>query len=100
MNSPRVSIIVLNWNGKEDTLRCLHSLEKLTYDNYEIIVVDNDSHDGSVAAVKSAFSDIQLIINDRNYGYAEGNNRGIRYALKKHPDYLARVVHPKGYFSP
>ena len=39
--SPKVSITVLNWNGLEDTLECLESLRKITYPNYEVIVVDN-----------------------------------------------------------
>jgi len=42
-NLPNVSIIILNWNGVEDTIECLESLKKITYKNYEVIVVDNGS---------------------------------------------------------
>ena len=43
MTFPKVSIIVLNWNGLEDTIECLESLRKITYPNYEVIVADNGS---------------------------------------------------------
>ena len=47
MDNPKVSIIILNWNGKEDTVECLESLKHITYSNYEILLVDNGSTDGS-----------------------------------------------------
>lgn len=43
MNKPKVSILTLNWNSFEDTIECLESLKKITYPNYEVIVVDNGS---------------------------------------------------------
>ena len=43
MNYPKVSIIILNWNGLKDTIECLESLRKITYPNYEVIIVDNGS---------------------------------------------------------
>ena len=45
---PRVSIIILNWNGWEDTIECLESLYQINYDNYNVILVDNDSKDESL----------------------------------------------------
>lgn len=79
---PNVSIIVLNWNGLEDTIECLESIKKITYPNYEIIVVDNGSRGNDAQVIQERSSDyIQLIRNDRNYGYTGGNNIGIRYAL-------------------
>ena len=50
---PAVAIIVLNWNGAEDTLRCLESLERQTYPNVRLLVVDNGSTDGSLAALRA-----------------------------------------------
>lgn len=124
----KVSIIILNWNGWEDTIECLESLYQITYPNYNVIVVDNSSEDDSIERIKeyregrikveSTFFNYDpsnkpikiieytreetetdggkereildlpsnrkmiLIKNDKNYGFAEGNNIGMRYALK------------------
>ena len=72
----KVSIIVLNWNGKQYLQDCLISLSKVTYKNKEIIVVDNNSTDGSVEYITEKFPDIQVIKNKKNYGFAKGNNIG------------------------
>lgn len=86
----KVSTIILNWNGLEDTIECLESLKKITYPNYEVIVVDNDSRGNDAQVLKEKFGDyIDLIKNDKNYGFAEGANIGIRYALNNSaPDYI------------
>ncbi|CAB50099.1 glycosyltransferase family 2 protein [Pyrococcus abyssi] len=127
VNAPRVSIIILNWNGWKDTIECLESLYRITYPNYDVIVVDNGSRDDSVQKIKeyaegkirvnSKFFDYNpnnkpikvfeinesearqgefnklvyekfdpnrrmiLIKNNNNYGYAGGNNVGIKFAL-------------------
>lgn len=82
MGYPRVSIIILNWNGLEDTIECLESLKKITYPNYDVIVVDNGSKGNDAQVLEQKFGDhVHLIRNDKNYGYAGGNNIGIRYAL-------------------
>ncbi len=81
-------MIVLNWNGKDDTLECLASLSKVDYPRCRIIVVDNASSDDSVPAIKSAFPDVKVLRNRRNLGYAGGNNVGIRYALSQGYDYI------------
>jgi len=80
MNHPKVTIIVLNWNGKDDTLECLKSLKDLSYPNYEVLVVDNGSSDDSVSAIHQAFPEITLIETGENLGFAEGNSVGIRNA--------------------
>lgn len=85
---PKVVIIILNWNGKQDSLKCLYSLRQLKYPNYEVLFVDNGSHDDSVACVSQAFSEVQIIENNTNLGFAEGNNVGIRRALEKKADYV------------
>ncbi len=81
-SSPKIAIIVLNWNGKADTLACLGSVALIDYPNYAAIVVDNGSTDDSVAAIRSQFPSVALIKNQENLGYAEGNNVGIRFALQ------------------
>ena len=90
MDCPRVSIIVLNWNGLDDTIECLESLHKITYPNYQVIVVDNGSEGEDVRVLGEKFGYyIHIIENDRNYGFAEGNNIGMRYAINSYaPDYL------------
>lgn len=90
MNQHKVSIIIVNWNGLEDTIECLHSLGRVNYANYEVIVVDNGSEGRDAKVFKERFgNNIKLIENDRNYGFAEGNNIGISYALQNsNPDYI------------
>ena len=88
--SSKVSIIVLNWNGLEDTTECLESLQKITYPNCEVIVVDNGSKGNDAQELRKRFGNyIHLIQNEKNYGYTGGNNIGIRYALDNgSPDYF------------
>ena len=137
---PKVFIIILNWNQGDDTIECLESLYGISYPNYDVAIVDNDSQDDSLArirayakgeeAVESAFppyncrieplqvtnytrreaEDVQvatlskkladenrnkasngslvIIENEQNFGYPEGNNIGMRYALKASADYV------------
>lgn len=86
---PKVHIIVLNWNGIEDTINCLESLKRITYANHEVIVVDNASEGDDVKVLKEGYSDyISIIENEQNLGYAEGNNTGIRVALEHGADYV------------
>jgi len=80
--NPKVAVIVLNWNGKEDTSACLASLEKISYPNAEVIIVDNGSSDDSVSHFKEAFPKITVLETGDNLGYAGGNNVGIEYGLK------------------
>lgn len=75
LNTPMFSIIIINWNGEKYIRRCLESLSKVTYPNFEIIVVDNASQDNSVEIIKD-FSSVKLIQNKENLGFAQGNNVG------------------------
>jgi GT2 family glycosyltransferase len=88
MGRPKVIIIILNWNGKNDTLECLESLKLTQYPNYEILLVDNGSTDQSVETIKKRYPGLDMIVNKANLGYAEGNNVGIRRALAKNADYM------------
>jgi GT2 family glycosyltransferase len=85
---PRVTIIVLNWNGLKDTLDCLGSLDQLDYQDYEVVIVDNGSVDGSVSVIRERFPGVTIIENGENLGYAEGNNRGVEYSLQTRADYI------------
>ena len=75
-----ISIIVLNYNAGELLLNCIDSLKKSTYQNIEILVVDNISSDDSHTKCKKQFPDIKLIQNRKNLGYCGGNNVGIKEA--------------------
>jgi len=77
-DNPKVAVIILNWNGREDTIECLNSLKKAAYGNREVVVVDNGSTDGSQAELKKRFPKVKLIENRENLGFAEGNNIGVR----------------------
>lgn len=83
----KIFIIILNWNGKEDTIKCLKSLEEIPTP-HQVVMVDNGSTDGSVKEISRAFPKIHLIETNKNLGYAEGNNIGIRYALKEGADFI------------
>lgn len=88
MSIPKVTIIILNWNGKEDTLECLSSVSNINYFNYELVIVDNGSSDDSVDSIRSQFPQVHIIETGKNLGFAEGNNVGIRYALSCGADYI------------
>jgi len=76
----RIAAVVLNWNGRTDTLACLASLQAQTA-RTTIYLVDNGSIDDSVDAVRANFPDVTILENGANFGYAGGNNVGIRRAL-------------------
>jgi GT2 family glycosyltransferase len=103
---PDVTIIVLNWNGLDDTLACLNSLTQLDYSAFQIVVVDNGSTDGSPNAIRKAYPDVMVFEIGENLGYVGGNNMGLDYACSVNsayalllnndtvvtPDFLRRMV--------
>jgi len=85
---PKVVVVVLNWNGKENTVECLKSLEHINWQNYEVIVVDNASTDGSQKFLKENFPEIIFIENEKNLGFGGGLNVGIIEARNRGADYV------------
>ena len=79
-----VTVIVLNWNGKVLLEDCLSTLEKVEYNNYNVLVVDNGSTDDSVQYIESNFSAVDVLELDNNLGYAGGNNAGFKHVLLKY----------------
>jgi len=80
-----LSVIIVNFNTKKLTLQCLTSVFKYTKElDFEVIVVDNNSKDGSVEAIENNFPQIKLIKNKTNYGFAKANNQGISKARGKY----------------
>jgi GT2 family glycosyltransferase len=88
MRLPKVAIIILNWNGRDDTIRCLDSLAKTDYEPLDILLVDNGSIDDSVAVLRERYPQITMIENPVNLGFCEGNNIGIRRAMATDADYI------------
>jgi GT2 family glycosyltransferase len=84
-----MSIIIVNWNTRDLLVKCVRSiLSKTVMLEYEIIVVDNDSSDGSCSAIREEFPDVRLIQNKSNLGFAKANNIGIGESRGK---YLALI---------
>src|SRR5574340_1007173 len=75
---PSVAVVVLNWNGTDDTLQCLDSLMRITYPRCEIVVVDNGSRPSPRQRVATGFPGVRYLETGLNLGYAGGNNVGIR----------------------
>ena len=89
-NRPKVAIIILNWNGIEDTRECLDSLKKITYTNYEILLVDSGSHYEEAEYLEKEYGSSikQFIKLKKNLGFAGGNNVAIKKALCEDYDYF------------
>jgi GT2 family glycosyltransferase len=87
MPNPKVGIVVLHWNGLDDTRECLKSLDQIHYDDVRIYVVDNHSPDHAGPTLVKEYGDrYKIILNPVNLGYAGGNNVGIRNALDDNCD--------------
>ncbi len=85
---PLVYIILVNYNGIEDTIECIESIHKISYENYRIVVVDNHSNDALIIENSlCSYQDIKVIIADENLGFSYGNNIGIKFAIENNADY-------------
>jgi GT2 family glycosyltransferase len=85
----KAAIIIVNWNGLHFLKDCLTSVEHQTYENYEIILVDNGSTDGSIEYVKRHFPAVKVIELERNFGFAKANNIAMREVLQKKINYIS-----------
>lgn len=86
--SSDIYAMILNWNGADDTIRCLRSLERIERPDLKTVVVDNGSSDDSVARIRRSFPEIEVISTGRNLGYAGGNNFGLRLLLARSPEFI------------
>jgi len=86
--TPTVAIILVNWNGLQDTLACLDSLSQINYPTAEIIVVDNGSQDNSVDQIRHQYPHIILIETGENLGFVGGNNVGMEHPIATKADYI------------
>jgi len=80
MELPKVSIIIITYNGKQLLEKCLESLFKINYNNFEVIIVDNNSTDNTIEFITKNYPSIIIIKLDSNKGFAEPNNIGTKTA--------------------
>jgi GT2 family glycosyltransferase len=85
---PRVAIAIINWNDRENSSECLTSLRKIEYPNYEILLVDNGSTDGSRQYLGEQFPEAILLTNAENLGFTGGFNVAIKRALEDGAEYV------------
>jgi GT2 family glycosyltransferase len=88
---PLVQIFVLNWNGKFITEKCINSIKKINYGNYNITIVDNGSNDNSVKYLKKAFPEISIISLKNNIGFSGGSNKAFELMKKKEGKYICFI---------
>ncbi len=91
VEGPNVAVVVLNWNGWEDTKACVKSIQELRYTPRQVYIVDNGSTDGSPQRLHAAFPDVTLLRLRSNLGYGGGMNAGIRAALEEQSDFILCV---------
>jgi len=80
METPLVSVLVVTWNRKKDVLETVQSVYQQEYQNFEIIVVDNGSGDGTIDALRLFRPEVRIVALDRNIGISAGRNAGIQIA--------------------
>ena len=85
----KVSIIIVNWDGRQYLGNCLASVFEQSYKDFKVILVDNGSTDDSVEFVKKNYSNVEIITLDKNYGFAKANNIAMERALKEGANYIA-----------
>ena len=85
MSKPKVTIIIINFNGLTDTVRCLQSVKNITYSNLEVIIIDNgsDNKEGEML-LKKYGKNIKVFILDKNTGFTGGNNLAYQKAKGKY----------------
>ena len=93
MKPPRVIILVLNYNLTDYTVECVRSLQGVSYESLEILIVDNGSTDQTPESLKKALPGIEVHSTGVNLGYTGGVNAGLKIALERDPDYIL-VLNP------
>ncbi|MEL6255220.1 MAG: glycosyltransferase family 2 protein [Bacteroidota bacterium] len=101
MSQAKVSIAILNWNGKPWLEKFLPFVQKSSYPNHEIIVIDNASTDDSIPFLKENYPEVKLLVWDDNYGFAEGYNKLIDHVDAPYVILLNSDVEvPAGWIEP
>ncbi len=90
-SSKSVAVVIANWNGKDVLKKCLQSLQKQTFSDFDIYVVDNGSKDGSCKMIEENFPQVILIKLSHNTGFAKASNIGFRRAFKRQAQFLKYI---------
>lgn len=88
MSNPLIYFVVLAWNQKDMTIKCLKSILSLDYPNMRVVVVDNGSTDGTPEAIADQFPNVKIVRSSVNLGIAGGYNLGLEYALQQGAEYV------------
>jgi len=85
---PDVCVLILNYNGRDHLEYCLPSVLATEYTETKVVLIDNGSTDDSVAFTRMNYPQVKIVENEGNWGFAAGNNVGLRYALERGADYV------------
>lgn len=88
MMRPQVGVVIVNWNRKADTLRCIGSVLASDYDGFQLVMVDNASTDGSTGVIRERYPSLAVVENSENLGFTGGYNAGIKHLLGRGVDYV------------
>jgi hypothetical protein len=91
VKNSKIAIIIVNWKQYQLTKLCLYSLLKIKYDNYQIILIDNESNPKELKKIKNQFDKIITFPNQKNLGFTGANNVGIEYAIKNDFEYVMLI---------
>lgn len=84
----KTAIIILNWNGWQDTIECLDSVYKIINEEFKVFLVDNNSQDDSIDRLREAYPNLDIIVSEKNLGFSGGNNLAINLAMQEGYDYF------------
>lgn len=84
----KVTVILVNYNGRKYLENCVESLRRQTYSDMSVLVIDNCSEDDSVKFLKENYPEVKVIASNQNNGFAKGNNIGMRYAIENGAEYV------------
>ena len=86
--SDKIFIIIVTWNGQKFIRECLSSIYNQNTQDFEVLIIDNNSSDKTVEIIENEFKDVHLFKNTDNNGFGAGNNQAIKKALSMGADYV------------
>jgi len=90
-NPPLVYILIINWNGYNDTIECIDSLKKITYSNHVTVIIDNGSINDYDRLKEYCPPETIIIRSDKNLGFSGGSNLGIGYCMEHNADFILSI---------